>query len=105
MTNFEQFCDEAFTRRSGSTVPLLGWFIDNYNHSKYETRPLEDGLRTVFSENQFLFGGRRSRDVVTDTKVGVVATTSAGKSVLLSNYNRVSAQKRKSSGLTSIFAN
>jgi hypothetical protein len=94
ITHFEELCDKAFTRRVGGNIPGLGWFIDNYNHSKYETQPLEEALKSAFTETQYLFGGPRTTDVPNcDIKVGVTATSSAGSSVLLTNYNRLCAEK------------
>ena len=93
---FEELCDKAFTRRVGGNIPGLGWFIDNYNHSKYETQPLEEALKSAFTESQYLFGGPRTTDVPSsDIKVGVTATSSAGSSVLLTNYNRLCGEKRE----------
>jgi predicted acylesterase/phospholipase RssA len=92
--HFQELCEKAFTRRAGGNIPAIGWLIENYNHSKYETQPLEDALRSAFSDEDYLFGGRR-RDgsLGSDIKVGVTATSSAGSAVLLTNYNRMSAEK------------
>lgn len=70
---------------------MIGWLVENYNHSKYETQPLQEALTSAFSEKQLLFGGlREARDAETmDIKVAVTATSAAGASVVLSNYNRL----------------
>lgn len=92
--HFTEMCGKAFTRRLGGNIPGLGWFIDNYHHSKYETQPLEEALRSAFTESQYLFGGPRMPDFpASDIKVGVTATSSAGSSVLLTNYNRLCGEK------------
>jgi hypothetical protein len=94
INHFEELCEKAFTRRLGGNLPGIGWFIENYNHSKYETQPLEDALKSAFTDSQYLFGGPRiSNGSSSDIKVGVTATSSAGTSVLLTNYNRLCAEK------------
>lgn len=57
--NFKELCNKAFTRRFGSNVPLIGWFVENINHSRYETTPLQEALQEAFTEDQYLFGGQR----------------------------------------------
>ncbi|KAK8121780.1 hypothetical protein PG984_010450 [Apiospora sp. TS-2023a] len=56
---FVKLCDEVFTRRSGSSLPIIGSFIENYHHSKYQTTTLENALQTAFTEDLLLFGGQR----------------------------------------------
>jgi len=94
ITRFEELCERAFTRRVGGNIAVISWFIENYNHFKYETHPLEEALKSAFTESQYLFGGPRPTDTPnSDIKVGVTATSSAGSSVLLTNYNRLCAEK------------
>ncbi|KAI3317161.1 hypothetical protein HD806DRAFT_515838 [Xylariaceae sp. AK1471] len=87
---FEGFCEEAFTRRIGSTLPLVGHFIENYHHSRYKTSTLEHVLKEAFTDNLQLFGGERVPDRTSwQVKVAVTATALAGnKTYVLSNYNR-----------------
>ncbi len=95
--HFEDLCKQAFTRRTGGNIPGVGWFVDNYNHSKYETRPLEDALTSAFSESEYLFGGPRPHvSYGTDVKVAVTATSAAGSAVVFANYNRLCREKSKS---------
>lgn len=92
---FEDLCKNAFTRRNGSSIPGIGWFIENYNHSKYETRPLEDALISAYSEKEYLFGGARQyASHGAEVKVAVTATSAAGSAVVFANYNRLCAEKR-----------
>ncbi|KAI9712097.1 MAG: hypothetical protein M1820_001806 [Bogoriella megaspora] len=92
---FQSLCHAAFTRRSGSEVPIIGWLVDNYNHSRYETSPLEKALQKAFSKDEFLFGGRRPAQYSGSfTKVAVIATSAAtGNPMVLSNYNRPDSEK------------
>lgn len=75
------------------SVPGLGWIMSNYNHSKYETQPLQEALLEAFGENQYLFGGQRAETGAINAKVAVTATSSAGTSILLANYNRLCSEK------------
>ncbi|EMC99209.1 hypothetical protein BAUCODRAFT_146182 [Baudoinia panamericana UAMH 10762] len=90
---FTTFCKQAFTLRRGIGVPVIGQLVSHYNHSRYETQPLEDALKTAFTHEQYLFGGRRADPGSTSTKVAVTATAAAGQSVVLSNYNRLCTRK------------
>ena len=91
---FTSLCAKAFTRRFGGNIPGVGFFVDNYHHSMYETAPLEDALKFAFTEDQHLFGGFRPHHMTGgDIKVGVTATTSAGSTALLTNYNRLCNEK------------
>ena len=93
--HFEDLCKQAFTRRTGGNVPGFGWVVDNYNHSKYKTRPLEEALISAYSENEYLFGGSRPHaSYGTDVKVAVTATSASGSAVVLANYNRLCGDKR-----------
>lgn len=88
--HFEELCNEAFTRRTGSTLPLIGPFIDNYHHSRYQTSTLEKALVKAFTNDLYLFGGQRPAESnVMRVKAAVIATSLAGnKTYVLSNYNR-----------------
>lgn len=88
--NFEKLCNQAFTRRSGGSLPIIGAIVENYHHSKYQTGTLEDALKTAFPEELHLFGGRRPADLgASAVKVAVTATSlAANKTYVLSNYNR-----------------
>lgn len=90
MEKFEKLCDTAFTRRSGSGIPMFGTILENYHHSKYETTPIERVLKDAFPEDLHLFGGRVPADLCgSSPKVAVTATSLAGnKTYVLSNYNR-----------------
>lgn len=91
---FEDLCARAFTARIGSGIPGVGWLIENYNHSKYETQPLQEALMEAYSETEYLFGGVRSKDLFgSNTKVAVTSTSTAGCAVVLANYNRICRSK------------
>ncbi|MCJ1422264.1 hypothetical protein MMC29_000144 [Sticta canariensis] len=95
--HFEDLCQKAFTRRTGGNIPGVGWLIENYNHSKYETQPLEEALITAFSSEEYLFGGSRPHEsFAADVKVAVTTTSAAGSPVILTNYNRICDEKRLS---------
>lgn len=99
MNHLEQLCDEAFKRRPGGELPIVGWFINNYNHSLYETEPLERALIDAFGDSEYLFGGRRTTELRgCAVKVAVTTVSAAtGTPVVLANYNRSSKEKRKAS--------
>ncbi|KAL8689851.1 MAG: hypothetical protein Q9218_004571 [Villophora microphyllina] len=58
-SQFESLCNRAFTRRTGGNIPGIGFLVSYYNHSQYETRPLEEALVEAYGEEDFLFGGSR----------------------------------------------
>lgn len=72
---------------------MIGWLLESYNHSKYETRQLHEALITAFSEDQYMFGGRRSGVNSFGVKAAVTATAPAGSAVVLANYNRFCGEK------------
>jgi hypothetical protein len=74
-------------------VPGLGWLVSNYNHSRYETQPLQEALQEAFTEDQYLFGGQRAETGTINAKVAVTATSSAGTAIVLANYNRLCSEK------------
>ncbi|KAF1844020.1 FabD/lysophospholipase-like protein [Cucurbitaria berberidis CBS 394.84] len=87
--SFKELCQKAFTRRTGSNIPLFGFLVDSYNHSKYETTPLHEALQVAFSNDQYLFGGQRyDQNWISPVKVAVTTTLSSTSPVLLANYNR-----------------
>lgn len=92
--HFESLARKAFTRRVGTYFPGFSWFVENYNHSKYETKSLEDALISAFSKDAYLFGGRKASNLSAfGTKVAVTATSNSGSPVLLANYNRLCGEK------------
>ena len=95
--SFQSLCQKAFTRRTGSNLPLLGWLVDNYNHSKYETKPIEDALQETFDKKQLLFGGEQlTIPPGCPVKVAVTSTSAGGgRPVVFSNYNRPCFKKRE----------
>jgi hypothetical protein len=74
-------------------VPGFSWIVSNYNHSRYETQPLEEALVEAFSGDQYLFGGQRKEVSATSAKVAVTSTSAAGTAVVLANYNRLCSEK------------
>lgn len=98
--HFERLCYKAFTGRAGGNIPLIGWLVDNYHHSMYETGPLEEALISAFSKDQCLFGGRRTSTISSPVKVAVTATSVAsGTPIVLANYNRTCTEKGKSAAI------
>ncbi|KAI1740057.1 hypothetical protein F4680DRAFT_465847 [Xylaria scruposa] len=86
---FENLCDQAFTRRTGSMIPLVSHLIEHHHHSKYQTKTLESALKEAFTDDIHLFGGERLPESAHwQVKVAVTATALAGnKTYVLSNYN------------------
>ncbi len=94
--HFETLCKQAFTRRTGSNIPGLAFFIENHHHSRYKTRPLEGALIDAYSDEEHLFGGFRPHaSYGTDVKVAVTSTSASGSPMVLANYNRLCGEKRK----------
>src|SRR5947207_2204855 len=85
---FKDLCQQAFTLRKGATIPLVGPVLVAHFHSKYETQPLQKALMCAYSEDEYLFGGTRISPSL-PVKVAVTSTLSAGKQVVLANYNRI----------------
>ena len=94
---FESLCGKAFTRRAWTNIRGLGHLISHYNHSQYETRPLNEALIEAYSGDEYLFGGSRPHATLsgTDVKVAVTTTSASGSAVVLSNYNRLCSEKCK----------
>lgn len=86
--NFKALCQKAFTLRKGMNVPGWAWIVSNYNHSRYETQPLQEALVEAFGADEYLFGGQRKESSTIAAKVAVTATSAAGTAVVLTNYNR-----------------
>ena|ERR1700712_1636810 len=94
---FEKMCRKAFTPRLGSSIPLFSFIVENYNHSKYETKPLEQTLQDAFTEDLYLFGGARKTGINSPVKVAITGTSLAGRTpIVFGNYNRVCSDKRMS---------
>ena len=87
---FEELCGRAFTARAGSSIPGVGWLHENYNQSRYETHPLQEALIETYSEDEYLFGGPRPKELPSSSiKVAVISTSTTGSPVVLANYNRI----------------
>jgi hypothetical protein len=70
--------------------------VDSYNHSKYETTPLREALKTAFTDDQYLFGGQRYDQTATSgVKVAVTTTLLSMSPVVVANYNRQCDDKCK----------
>ncbi|KAF1991096.1 hypothetical protein K402DRAFT_436349 [Aulographum hederae CBS 113979] len=97
ISQFESMVTKAFTRRAGSAIWGVGFFVDNFNHSRYETKPLEQCLKDAYSEDQYLFGGRRQINTAnagSTVRVAVTAASLNGRSaIVMGNYNRVCSDK------------
>ncbi|KAK7557627.1 hypothetical protein IWX91DRAFT_110775 [Phyllosticta citricarpa] len=95
INRFESLCKKAFTRRTGGNLPLIGWYIENYYQSMYETQPFQFALMEAFGKDEYLFGGRRAaKQSSSNVKVAVITTSAVtGIPVVVSNYNRPSSGK------------
>jgi hypothetical protein len=90
---FQLMCRTAFTLRKGASFYGVGALVEYYNHSKYETRPLEKTLKEAFTDNEYLFGGPK-RDTTSRIKVAVTATSLTGNTaIVFGNYNRLCSEK------------
>lgn len=94
---FTSLCQKAFTARKGTDIWGIGPMIEAFHHSRYETEPLEDALKLVFTEDEYLFGGQRlNAPEGIPLKVAVTGTTMAGdRAVVFANYNRSTTEKSK----------
>lgn len=91
--NFQMMCKTAFTLRKGASFYGVGALVEYYNHSKYETRPLERTLKEAFTENENLFGGPK-RNTTSRIKVAVTATSlTRNSAIVFGNYNRLCSEK------------
>ncbi|KAE9983700.1 hypothetical protein BLS_003847 [Venturia inaequalis] len=90
---FQSMCKTAFTRRLGVAIPGIGLLVENFNHSRYATKPLEQTLKAAFTENEYLFGGPK-RSTSSRIKVAVTATSLTGRNaIVFGNYNRLCSGK------------
>jgi predicted acylesterase/phospholipase RssA len=94
---FESLCKQAFTKRKDYGIPGLEQVISSWNHSRYETAPIEDALQAAFGHDTDLFAGLKEdlddSTVRRLTKVAVSTATTAGTAALLANYNRMDDQE------------
>lgn len=98
IAKFKTLCNGAFTHRTGAEIRVLGRLIENFNYSKYRTNTLEAALKSAFSDDLCLFGGRRSAMSSSSIKVAVTATSLAGdRTYVLANYNHPQAGSTKRS--------
>jgi patatin-like phospholipase/acyl hydrolase len=97
---FQELCSKAFTSRTGSNIPGIGFIVEMHNHSRYETQPLQEALIDAYDQH-YLFGGerkRKSRSPSFEVKVAVTSTSTAGNAMVLANYNRPCREKCKFDG-------
>lgn len=93
--HFERICSKTYPRHTKRATPVLSWIREKYK-SRSETTAFEMALREAFSDTQHLFGDPRpSGKPGSHTKVAVTATSSAGRTVVLGNYNRYASKKRR----------
>jgi predicted acylesterase/phospholipase RssA len=93
MGHFESLCRDAFRKRKGVGWPGIDFLVSASNHSRYQTKPLEDALKYAFG-GEHLFGGLRdlsNPEIMSTvrTRVAVTTTTTNGSVFLLANYNRI----------------
>jgi hypothetical protein len=94
--HFERICSKAFSHHTKRAIPVVGWIRERYK-SKSETSAFEAALKGAFSESQHLFGDPRpSGKLGSHIKVAVTAASSAGRTVVLGNYNRRTSKKGRS---------
>ncbi|KAI8948038.1 hypothetical protein F4801DRAFT_474669 [Xylaria longipes] len=83
---FRTLVGKAFTPRKGQDMHVIRHLQLLIKRSKYETRPIEDALRSAFGDGN-LFGNRQ-KNGSQRLKVAVAAVSEAGtRSLVLSNYN------------------
>jgi predicted acylesterase/phospholipase RssA len=85
-------CKKAFKKRKGVGFPGIEFLVSATNHSRYETKPLESALKAAYGDEN-LFGGPKDLAdhyaIDRTTKVAVTTTTTNGRVILLSSYNRI----------------
>ncbi len=97
---FQELCSKAFTSRTGSNIPGIGFIVEMHNHSRYETQPLQEALVDAYNQD-YLFGGpreKKSRGLFCEVKVAVTSTSTAGNAMVLASYNRPCREKCKLDG-------
>ncbi|KAK6342107.1 hypothetical protein TWF730_001585 [Orbilia blumenaviensis] len=84
---FKILCHGAYSSRSKSSMLGLHKLTNIITH-RYKPKPLQRALMSAFSEADYLFGGTAvsARHV---PKVAVTTASSAGKTIVLGNYNHV----------------
>ncbi|KAF9892309.1 hypothetical protein FE257_002086 [Aspergillus nanangensis] len=91
ISSFRALCHKAFTKRKGIGIPVVEQLVRASNHSKFETKPIEEALQKFYGED-YLFGGARqslsSTSLRRITKVAVISTTTTASVTVLANYNR-----------------
>lgn len=86
ITRFVNLCDQAFTPRELSKVPIMGTLAAFGHGSFYKTTPLHTALQAEFGY-EVLFGGPRKYDSRSVTKVAITSTDETGeRAIILANY-------------------
>jgi len=95
LNHFERIYSKALSHPNKSGIPVLSWIREKYK-SKSDSTAFEAALKVAFPDKQHLFGDPRPSDKPgSHIQVGVTATSSAGRTVLLANYNRRTSKKRR----------
>ena len=90
---FEALVQGAFTPRAGQSLAGIKQLQKYMKRSTYETRPLEEALRRVFSPEQPLFGMRNSPGADRLNVAVTAASGTGGHGYILSNYNTNTSAK------------
>jgi hypothetical protein len=85
---FIHFAGKAFTKRKGSTLPVIKHFVHISYNSQYETKGLKAVLKDAFGEQKLFFGESVNSNSEKEIKVGVTMTSSSGSPLFVGNYNR-----------------
>lgn len=87
---FKAMCQTAFTPRSLGEIPGIGLLVQNYNHSRYRTTPLQATYKEAFTSNRLLFGGEQTTGLSPPpVKIAVTSTSLTGTTpIVIGKYNR-----------------
>lgn len=93
LKKFELLASTAFQKHKTLGSEYLDWLVAGFQHGRYRVEPLEDLLRTEYTERN-LFGGVRDDSEFSPRnhiacKVGVTTTATSGTPYVLANYNRL----------------
>jgi hypothetical protein len=90
---FTQLSRQAFTLRKGQNLHFFRHVQLLVKKSKYESRPLNQALKSTFTSDSVLFGRPAAQDRL---KVAVTATSGSGsQAYVMSNYNTKNRRSSK----------
>ncbi|KAI0886923.1 FabD/lysophospholipase-like protein [Annulohypoxylon maeteangense] len=96
MEKFKDLCNEGFTPREMTSVPIFGALSSLYHGSLYKTKPFAKALKRYLSDQPFFGNAIHRSRVVSSTKVAVTASTGIERQpVVFANYNRLDLPRKR----------